>query len=249
MNYYDLAKISPTKKYYFVRKPCGYGKKIAETKKGKTTMAIYNFGDDKQKKVSRQTMMKTIMRANDWTRDQYRKQYDLFKNKLRFFENVQASRGVKDYMEGGDRYKQSPQEVLYKIAKAKLLYGKDYEPSQDVRQIMAVTAHSITKGKKIAEAASSKSYKAAVSAIVNIRFAGFSDFYKKAKEIVDSISDPVKQEEALTAFATYLHSRFPRVGKDKDAPKKGEGGFAYGETFGSGDEELGNEFDISQWID
>lgn len=201
-------------------------------------MAIIRHG----KPITRKEMRQTIMAANDWTADQYRKQYDIFKNKLRFYEEVQRSRGV-------DVEQQSPQELLYKIARAKQRFGADYEPSQEVEQIQAVTAHSISKGRKIAEQATGKSYQAAVSKIVNIRFKGFIDYYDKAEEITKAITDPVAQEAALTAFATYLHERQPRTGKDKGAPKKkGAGGFVQGETFGSGDADSGDDFDFSEWL-
>lgn len=202
-------------------------------------------------KISTRELKRTIMSANNWNEEQYRKQYDIFKNKLRFYEEVQRSRGLKDYQKGGDKEKQSPQELLYKIARAKQRYGKDYQPSQEVEEILAMTAHSISKGKNIAKQASGKSYNAAVSKVVSIRFKGFVDFYDKAAEIVEKITDPVQQEAALVAFATYLHETQPRTGKDKGAPKPktGAGGFVQGETHGSGDADDGGEFDFSQWLD
>ena len=245
-------------------------------------MALYRMKGGVQQKISRREFKQTIMRANNWNETQYRKQYDLFKNKLRFYENIQKSRGVSVDV-------QSPQELLYKIAKAKLRYGSEYEPSQEVRQIMAVTAHSITKGKKIATSGRGRSYAAAVGKIVNIRFSGFVDYYDKAKDIVygvpltinsdpadierltegkeyetradqfgneqiyvddtplwivKPITDPVKQEEALTALANWLHSNSPRAGKDK-----GGGSIAYGETYGSSDTDAGADFDYSYWLD
>lgn len=208
-------------------------------------MSLYRNGT----KITQREMREVIMTANNWTEAQYRKQYDIFKNKLRFYENVQASRGVKEYLKGGSRERQSPQELLYKIARSKLRYGDEYEPTQEVQQIEAVTAHSISKGKRIAEQAESRSYRNAVGKIVNIRFSGFTEHYNKAKEILERISDPVKQEAALVAFAEYLHTRYPRSGKDKAAPKKGEGGIDYGETYGSGDADEGEEFNIEDWID
>ena len=206
-------------------------------------MAIIRRG----KPITKKEMRQTIMAANNWNAEQYRKQYDIFKNKLRFYEEVQRSRGVQEYQTGGEKAQQSPQELLYKIARAKQRFGADYEPSQEVEQIQAVTAHSISKGRKIAAQATGKSYQAVVSKIVNIRFKGFVEFYNKAKEITEQITDPVKQEEALTAFATYLHEKQPRTGKDKGAPKK-KGGFVQGETYGSGDADSGDEFDFSEWL-
>lgn len=201
------------------------------------------------KKITAKQKKAVIMAANNWTEEQYKKQYDLFKNKLRFFEALQKSRGVEGYGKGEDKERQSPQEVLYRAARAKIRYGGEYEPSQEMQQILSVTAHSISKGRTIAAAASGKSYKAAVAKVVNIRFSGFADYYDKAKEIMERIIDPVKQEEALAAFADYLHVKFPRSGKDKGAVKKGEGGISYGETFGSGDPDSGSEFDITEWLE
>lgn len=212
-------------------------------------MAIYKTSKGAQVKVTRAEMRKTIMLANNWTLEEYTRQYDLFKNKLRFFEELQKSRGVEGYRKGESKEHQSPQEVLYRAARAKIRYGSEYEPSQEMQQIQSVTAHSISKGRAIAAAASGKSYKAAVAAIVNIRFSGFVDYYDKAAEILEKITDPIKQEEALTAFAEYLHTNFPRSGKDKGAAKKGEGGIYYGETFGSGDADSGSEFDITEWLE
>lgn len=194
--------------------------------------------------ISSREMKKTIMDVNNWNEAEYRKQYDIFKNKLRFYEEVQRSRGIKDVET------QSPQQLLYKISRAKKRYGDEYEPSQEVQQILAVSAHSISKGRKIASEAKGKSYKTAVSKIVNIRFEGFTEFYDKAKEILEKIDDPVKQEEALTEFANYLHRLYPRKGKDKDAGKQ-DGTFADGEVYGSDanmTSDLGSEFDITQWL-
>ena len=254
-------------------------------------MAIIRAG----KPITRSEMRRTIMAANNWNAEQYRKQYDIFKNKLRFYESIQRSRGI-------DVETQSPQEVLYKAARAKQRFGADYEPSQEMQQIQAVTAHSISKGRQIAKQPTSKAYKAAVAKVVNIRFSGFIDFYNTAQYIVygkpltsqsddgaiadaldfyglepcrlemigneyfnietgealyeimggkemKPITDPIAQEEALKAFATYLHEKQPRTGKDKGAPSsKGVGGFAQGETYGSGDEDDGSEFDFSEWL-
>ena len=206
-------------------------------------MALYrNIGNGELKRISRREMKQTIMRANNWNEEQYRKQYDIFKNKLRFYESVQKGRGV-------SITEQSPQELLYKAAKSKLRYGSAYEPSQEMAQIQSVTAHSITKGRRIAAAASGRSYQAAVRSIVNIRFGGFIGYYAKAQEIVERITDPVQQEAALKAFADYLHAKFPRSGKDKGGVTLGgEGGISYGETYGSGDADEGSDFDIEDWL-
>lgn len=252
-------------------------------------------GKWEDEEISKKELKKTIMQANGWNEEQYRKQYDIFKNKLRFYEELQKARGIKYEV-------QSPQELLYKIARAKQIYGDEYEPSQEVKEIQSVTAHSISKGRKIAQNTQSISFKRAVQKLVNGRFGGFIAHYDRAKQIINGIpleeskageaeiqevaalhgltveqvvrrdgfffdpntgeqlyallngkeakpiTDPLKQEKALKELAKYLHERNPRAGKDKGAPKKGEGGIAEGETFGSGEADSGDSFDYSEWL-
>ena len=199
-------------------------------------MAITRIKNGVEVPVKRSELRSTIMQANNWTAEQYRKQYDIFKNKLRFYEEVQRSRGIKVTT-------QSPQELLYLQARAKLRHGSEYEPSQEMLQIMSVTAHSISKGRKVAALPESQSYKRAVASIVNIRFAGFIDYYDKAKEIMEKIDDPVLQEAALTALANYLWIKYP------DRKKKPTAAVPEGETYGSGDESSGDDFDIKPWLE
>ena len=199
-------------------------------------------------KISQREMKATIMRANDWTEEQYRKQYDIFKNKLRFYEELQRSRGI-------DVETQSIAEVLYKEARSKITYGPAYEPSDTMRLIRGMAAYSTNKGSKIASrGTSSQSYKRAVSLIVNTRFAGLIARYDKAAEIAALIKDPVILENALSDFAAELHSRYPRAGKDAGAPSlKGQGeaipsGEVYGSDFANIPTNALDDYDIEQWL-
>lgn len=202
-------------------------------------MAIKRIKNGVEVKITRAEMRNTIMRANDWTEDQYRKQYDLFKNKLRFYEELQRSRGLKVEV-------QSPQELLYKIARAKLRFGASYEQTQEVRAIMETSAVSISKGKKIAKTPSSVAYRRAVSRVVSRRFQGFIDHYPMAKEISLRLAhDPVAMERALTDYAALLHERDPRSGKHKD---RGGAVFSGEETYGSSDDSVAGDFNIEDYI-
>lgn len=199
-------------------------------------------------KISQREMKATIMHANDWTEEQYRKQYDIFKNKLRFYEELQRSRGV-------DVTTQSVQEVLYKEARSKITYGPAYEPSDTMRTIRSMVAHSISKGRKVASrGTSSQSYKRAVSLIVNTRFEGLIARYDKAAELAAKIEDPVKLEKALSDFAAELHRRYPRAGKDAGAPSlRGQGeaipsGEVYGSDFANIPTNALDDYDIEQWL-
>lgn len=192
-------------------------------------MATYSAGG---KKVTARQMKAAIMAANDWTEDQYRKQYDLFKNKLRAYENYRRAHGA-------EVETQSPQALLYRTAKAKQREGSEYKPSLEMQRIQAFSAVSITKGKKLAQDLDSQYTKnrgKTFAAITEAAFRSFIDQTPKAKEIADKIDDPVKREEALKALAEHVHAK-----------QKGNGEVFAGEVYGSDD--AAEDFDYSEWLD
>lgn len=196
--------------------------------------------DGKSKAVPVQVPMKAgeakqfIMSVNKWTEEQYRKQYDLFKNKLRAYESFKRAHGV-------EVKEQSPLEVLYSQAKAKRLYGPNYEPSIKMRTIQSFSAVSITKGRKLAqdlESAYSKARGATIEAATQSAFAGFIKKNDMASEINDTIDDPVKKEAALAALAEHLKSKMRPNGQP----------IPDGESYGS-EEGAGSDFDYREWLD
>lgn len=198
-------------------------------------MALY---DAKGKKLSSRKVKETIMKAHGWTSTEYRKQYDIFKNKLRAYEEFKRVSGQSVSV-------QSPVEVLYKQAKSILKAqraGEVYKPSLTMRQITAFTSVSMGKaGKKLAR---SQKYQSKVnlrmSAYVANRFAGMIDAYG-LQDYIDQIQDPFKLEKALTDYANKLHAMGTR---DK---AKGDGeAIPYGEVQGS-DPEI--DFDFSMYYD
>ena len=193
------------------------------------TMATYKQGE---KKVSTREKKRLIMSVHGWTADQYRKQYDLFKNKLRAYESFRQAHGA-------EVKPQSPQELLYKQAKAMKREGSEYSPSLEMKRIQAFSAVSITKGRKLAKEMGSKytqHRKATFASTTNLAFRNFIEKVEKAQEIVISIDDPVKQEEALKALAEHIHA--------KQQPK---GEVFAGEQYGS--DPAGDDFDYGQWLD
>lgn len=183
-------------------------------------------------KVTRSQKKKAIMKANDWTEEQYRKQYDIFKNKLRAYESFRKAHGENVKV-------QSPQQVLYRQAKAKLRLGDQYQPSKEMERIQAFSAVSITKGRKLAQdltSVYSRRRAETYARTTNIAFKDFIEKVDKAKEIVRTIKDPVKQEEALKALAEFIHAK-----------QKPSGGFESGEAYGS--DPLAEDFDIVPWLD
>ena len=183
-------------------------------------------------KVKPSEIKQTIMQANNWTSDQYRKQYDIFKNKLRAYESYREAHGAKVK-------EQSPLEVLYAQAKAKIREGSAYTPSMEMQRIQSFSAVSITKGRQLAqdtESEYSRRRGETFAATTSQAFAGFIRDVDKAQEIVEMIEDPVKQEEALKALAEHIHAK-----------QKPTGEVMAGEAYGS--DEAGEDFDYDEWLD
>lgn len=208
------------------REPIYKLKKVQHTENGVTKI------DYVKEKVKPSEIKQTIMRANDWTEDQYKKQYDIFKNKLRAYESYRKAHGaeVKD---------QSPLAVLYKQAKAKIREGAEYQPSLEMKRIQSFSAVSITKGEKLAankDSEYSRRRGETFAATTSQAFEGFIRDVPKAKEIDETIEDPVKKEEALKALAEHIHAK-----------QKPTGEVMSGEAVGS--DPAGEDFDYSEWLD
>ena len=172
------------------------------------------------------------MSANEWTEEQYRKQYDIFKNKLRAYESYRRAHGA-------EVETQSPQEVLYRAAKAKKREGSEYKPSLEMQRIQSFSAVSITKGRRLAEdfeSDYSRRRGETFAAATLQAFAGFIRDVPKAQEIVNTIKDPVKQEEALKALAEHVHAK-----------QRPNGEVFGGEVYGS--DEAAEDFYYSEWLD
>lgn len=198
-----------------------------------------------------------IMKQRGWTAEQYKKQYDIFKNKLRNYENFQRAHG--EQVEA-----QSPTALLYKQARTMAREGKNYEKSFAMKRIESFTSVSSGTSKRQMEAYkegksiyySNKTYKEskvgeyskkdkAYLDSVKQRFEGFINRHPKAQELVEKIKNPVKLERALSDFADAMHLK-----KDKDGKIDTSSPFAIwdraGQTNGSPDS---SDFDITAYID
>ena len=206
-----------------------------------TTQKVNGVTKHVKTEMSSKEVKAFIMQQNGWTAETYRKQYDIFKNKLNAYESYQASRGVAVEH-------QSVTAVLFKEARSKQLYGDEYKPSQKMQQIRSFSAHSITKGRQLAqgESASARRYQAKETAkyeeYIQKRFGGFIENNPKAKAIAEAISDPVKREKALSAYADKVNAHIT----DEEVKEANEAIPVSSETYGSGDEV---DFDISEYLD
>lgn len=208
-------------------KPIYRTKRVTEFKNGVKVRDEYV-----RERVKPAEIKKTIMAANNWNEDQYRKQYDIFKNKLRAFESYKQAHGVKVDP-------QSPLELLYKTARAKEKYGEAYTPSLQMQRIESFSAVSITQGRRLAmnkESEYSKRRAQTFAATTETAFKEFIAQVPQAAEIDRRIKDPVMKEEALKALAEHI--------KAKQAPS--------GEVFGNdnvGSDRAAEDFDINEWLE
>lgn len=194
-------------------------------------MALYKTVKGQAKRISAREVKQTIMKANNWTSEEYKRKYDIFKNKLRAFE---AFENVKT--------KQSPVELLYKQAKAKLREGAEYKPSIKMRRIQDFT--SISSGKALEEAMKHKRYVEARTATYSdatyLQFQGLIESNPMAEEIYTTIKDPVLREKALADYANKLKLKIKESG-EMDA----EGIPISSEVIGS---DISIAFDISSYL-
>lgn len=176
-----------------------------------------------------------VMKQNGWTSDQYRKQYDILKNKVRAYESFRRSQGIKEQP-------QNIVKMLYSEAKSKARYGEDYKPSQKMQQIKRFSAYSITKGRQLAQEESYQRRETAkYEAYVSKRFEGFIRDNAGAKKIADAIANPVMREKALSDYANKLNVKI-----EEDQKEAEQSGIPVNEKYGSNDE---IDFDISDYLE
>lgn len=151
--------------------------------------------------LSPKAVKEYVMKVRGWTSEQYVKERDILKNKLRAYESLTRA-------QGGSVESQSPSTLLYKQARAMKKYGKDYKPTAQLRAIEATPAYSITKGRNVAKNAESAGYKRFNSRIEKQVKGDFSEFIKnhpQAQAIVEKYSgNGVKLKEALKAYANQV---------------------------------------------
>ena len=170
--------------------------------------------------LSTREVKKYIMEVNGWTSREYDKKYDIFKNKLRAYENYQRSHGMLTP-------RQSPMQLLYKQARARERDGANYKPSIKMQRINSFT--SVSSGKAGQRALRGKKYQDRRSRLyeqaTNLQFEGLLKANPKAREIAEAIKDPVRREQALADFANAIRAKVDeedRVTAEEAIPFSGE---------------------------
>lgn len=189
---------------------------------------IYRNG----KKLSNSEIRFTIMKANNITsiRD-YEKFYDITRNKLRNYELFTGKK------------KESVREFLYKEARSKLYYGKDYKMTIERQRINEFT--SMSTGKAIQKALKTPKFiNNALSKYeqeVYIQFKGLIEKNPMAREIWENVIDIFKRDQALKDFANKLHAELDAIGNATGRmaiPERND-------VFGS---DIFNDFDYSSYM-
>ena len=198
---------------------------------------IYKMVKGQRVEMSSREVKAYVMKQNGWTSQQYDKQYDIFKNKLRAYEKYERAHGA-------PLKRQSPAQVLFKEAKAKAREGANYTPSIQMQRIRQFT--SVSSGKAGQRALQSERYNKRITAIyeqaTNKAFEELIKINAKAREISEKITDAVKREQALKAYADLLHARMDEQGKVTDTEA-----IPYSsETIGS---DYSVDFDIEAYLD
>lgn len=196
----------------------------------------YKYQNGQRVKMTSKEVKTYIMKINGWTTEQYNKQYDILRNKVRAYEAYERASGRQVNA-------QSVQAIMFKEAKAKQRQGRDYQPSIKMQRIKSFT--SISSGKAGQRALQSKRYiqkrtKTYEDATYK-QFKGIIENNKQARAIYDAISNPVTREKALTAYANKMHAKI----NEQDEVNENEA-IPFGETYGSTDE---IDFDISDYLD
>ena len=196
----------------------------------------YKYVNGQRVKMTNREVKAYIMKVNGWTTEQYNKQYDIMRNKVRAYEAYERSSGRKVTS-------QSVQGLLFKEAKAKKRMGSDYQPSIKMQRIRSFT--SVSSGKAGQKALTGKRYRQRRAKTYEDatykQFKGLIENNPQAKAIYDAIDDPVKREQAMTVYANKLGAKI----NEQDEVNESEA-IPFGETYGSTD---AIDFDIDDYLD
>lgn len=200
-----------------------------------TKETFYKYQNGQRVKMTNREVKSYIMKINGWTTEQYNKQYDILRNKVRSYEAYERA-------SGRTTQTQSVQSLLFKEAKAKKRMGAEYTPSIKMQRIKSFT--SVSSGKAGQKALTGKRYRQKRAKTYEDatykQFKGLINSNSQARRIYESISDPVKREEAMTAYANQLGAKI----NEQDEVIENEA-IPFGETFGSIDE---IDFDIDSYL-
>lgn len=174
-----------------------------------------------------------VMKERGWTSEQYNKEYDKLRNKLRAYEAFQRKSGVQ--VEA-----QSPASLLYFETKSMKRQSANYKPSLEMQRIQSFS--SISSGKALQKALESKKGRFGIKyrKITDIVFAALIAANSAAAEAAEKIKDPVKREQALKEIAEKLHAKQDAAGR-----VQATSAIPFGQAVGS---DLSVDIDIEKYL-
>lgn len=194
---------------------------------------IYQTRNGVRVALSAREIKSYVMKERGWTSEQYSKEYDKLRNRLRAYEAFQRQSGLS--VEA-----QSPASILYFESRARRREGAEYQPSFELQRIKSFP--SISSGKALGRALErrSETFARRYAETTNKVFAGIIAANPTAAEIAERVTDPVKRERALIDLATKLHARQDAAGRVQSSSA-----IPFGQAVGS-DEAI--DFDIESYL-
>ena len=194
---------------------------------------IYQTRNGIRVALTAQEIKSYVMKERGWTTDQYSKEYDKLRNRIRAYEAFQRQSGIS--VEA-----QSPASILYFESRARRREGAEYQPSLELQRIKSFP--SISSGKALGRALEhrSETFARRYTETTNKVFAGLIATNPTAAKIAERVTDPVKRERALIDLATKLNARQDAAGR-----VQASSAIPFGQAVGS-DEAI--DFDIESYL-
>lgn len=194
---------------------------------------IYQMRDGVRVPMTAREVKAFVMKERGWTSEQYNREYDKLRNRLRAYEAYQRQSGVT--VEA-----QSPASVLYFESRARRREGAEYQPSLELQRIKSFP--SVSSGKALTRTLESRSetFAKRYRATTDKQFAGLIAANPTAAEIARRIDDPVKREQALKDLANKLHAKQDAAGRIQATSA-----IPFGQAVGSDD---AIDFDIEAYL-
>lgn len=194
---------------------------------------IYQTKNGIRTPLSSRQVKAFVMKERGWTSEQYNKEYDKLRNRLRSYEAYQRQSGV-------EVKTQSPASLLYFESKARRREGAEYQPSLERQRIQAFP--SLSSGKALTRTLerSKERLERIYSKTTDKAFARLIEVNPTAAEIAELIEDPVRREQALKDFAKLLHTKQDAAGRVQVTSA-----IPFGQAVGS-DEAI--DFDIEAYL-
>lgn len=191
-------------------------------------MAIFKVVKGKKVEMSASEVKSKIMQMKGWSELEYKRQYNLLRNRTRNYEKFSRE-------SGGKEEHQNIQHMIYFEAKREK--QKDYTPSIKMQMIKSFSAQSTSKSFSPRTRAKMEN---AYENAVNRRFAGLISKNEKAREIAEKITNPVARDRALADFANTLHLKMKKSGEAES-----KSAIPYGQKIGSTES---FDFDYSAYL-